>query len=134
MEINPRFKPHWFWKLFFWFHILIAPVFIILVVGEELSVLDWVDIGAFFVIITCLYGYVFSKKIGVAKFWQGICLIYPCWAIFYEFIAPYWFHLPQYGEIYDYDPLFIALALFFIVPTSRAFYLYGFSREQLWRS
>ena len=76
-------KPNIAWKIFFW---LFAPLMLISIFGmffiENLNVLDYIDIIIFSVSLLGLYGYAFSKKIGIKKIWQVVFYSLIIWSIF----------------------------------------------------
>ena len=127
-------KPHGFWKVFFWIHVVLSPLLILMIfTTENISGFDYFDLLTFPFVLAVLFGYVFSKKIGFRIIWKVSCIIYPLWYVFYEIIAPFFLNLPQYGELATFDAYFIVSPLF-AIPTCYALYLYGFKAEHVWSS
>ena len=127
--------PHVFWRAFFWFHLVLIPLIVVLVVvlSESVGVLDYINLVIFPFIVLTLFGYGYSKKIGPNIFWRFLCFAYPIWFIYYEFIAPLVLGVPSYGEKVELD-FWLALEPVFGVPACFAIYKYSFKSCHIWDS
>lgn len=124
-------KPHIFWRIFFWFHVVVTPLLAPIILDERLSLFDLIDFGVFIIIIVGLFGYSYSKKILSRGIWMGIAIIYPFWFLFYEFVLPFVFNLPLYGEFVEFDA-WLLLSLLFGIPSGLAFFFYGYKSDYIW--
>jgi hypothetical protein len=96
--------PHLFWKVFFWINTACIPLIILAIAfSESIGVLDYIDLVIFPFILLTLFGYVFSKKIGPNFLWRLLCILYPAWFLFYEFVAPIVLRIPSFGENVEVD-------------------------------
>lgn len=125
MEHQPR--PHWFWRLYFWLHVGMAPLLVIgILLVDNLSLFDYLDLAISPPIFVALYGFAYAKKIGVQLFWRAFSIIYPLWMIFYFVIVGLVLKIPQYGEAVEVDGWLIIDPIFAVI-TSCALWLYASS-------
>lgn len=125
--------PGTFWKIFFWFNAVMFPLIAIgLAMVPALSLLDAIDIALYLVFLVALYGYVFSKKIASQQTWKVACYVYPAWVVVYEFILPFGFGMPKYGESAPpgFNEVFSVVFSVLIVLT---FHRYAFRSDALWQ-
>ncbi|MGL6160177.1 hypothetical protein [Microbulbifer sp.] len=131
---DAKFSPHGFWKLFFWIHVVLTPLVLLVVIFEEnISVYDYIDLSVFLFNLVVLFGYAFSKKIGGRRFWKGFCFAYIAWVIFYEMVAPFLLDIAQYGDPPTFDMYFVLVPLF-TIPTACVIYLYAYKAKHVWDS
>jgi hypothetical protein len=137
---NP-FKPHGFWKFYFWFNVVMLCIIIIAIIGvmklsdihifEGATLLDYIDIISSTITMIAIYGYAYSKPILFQKVWIASAVTYLSWCVFYVVIAPFIFGIEQYGEPATLDLTSLISAAFYI-PTCIAIYLYAFKSGHIW--
>lgn len=126
--------PGTFWKIFFWFNMVMLPLIVIgVAMAPALSVMDVIDVTVYALFLVALYGYVFGKRIGAQQSWKIACYVYPAWFVLYEFVLPFGFGMPKYG---DAEPLGFAevLAVVLGALTLLTFHRYAFRSETLWQN
>ena len=94
-----------FWRIYFWFHIALIPLLLwwLSFIKPEVSILDFIDLLLFPIIVVALYSYTYSKKILPFKIYFWFFYFYILWVIFYDFIAPLVLKVPSYGEVVTFD-------------------------------
>jgi hypothetical protein len=138
---NIPFKPHGFWKIYFWLSLVMICIIIVSIVGvmaisdiyifQGANLLDYIDLVSSIILVIAIYGYAYSKPILSQKIWIASAIVYLIWCIFYLVIAPFVLKIAQYGEQVTFDLLFLIGAVFYI-PTCIAIYLYAFKSDHLW--
>lgn len=118
LQAEDSFKPHILWKIFFWFHCLIAiSIPFMIISSSEVHFLDYVDSMIFFpIMLFSLFCYVYSKKVVSTQTHKLAFYCYILWAIFYDVIAPYVLGISAYGlePVIDLSVLLIPA---FLIPT-----------------
>jgi len=129
---DEKVRPHGFWRVFFWVHLVILPILLVMpFFVENLSVYDYIDLGTFIGEIVMLFGYAYSKRIFRASFWKAYLIFYVGWVVAYGFVMPFGFDIPQYGEQTTLDIWFALDPIFYILSIS-ALYFYSFKSPRIW--
>lgn len=135
------FKPHGFWKIYFWLNLVTLCIVIISIIEimtisdiyifEVINILDYIDIVSSIILVITIYGYAYSKPILTQKIWIASAVTYVIWCIFYVVIAPFMLGIKQYGEQVAFDLFFLGSMVCYI-PSCIAIYLYAFKSNYLW--
>jgi hypothetical protein len=135
------FKPHGFWKVYFWFNII--AIFLVLTasvgfylmdlgnIWDQANFLDYIDLATTFFLLPTLYGYVYSKKIFFHELWKVLGITYFFWFVFYLAVAPFILGIESYGEPASLDAWFVVETALYI-PSCIVMYLYAFKSDHLW--
>ncbi len=128
INLNETTRPHRFWRVFFWINAAFIPlIFLLLVIVDDISVYDYIDLIVFGLIFIGLYSYGFEKNIFPSVLWKIACLLYPMWFIFYELAGPFFLDMTYYGEPGTVD-VFTLISLLFFVPGAVVLYFLGFPK------
>ncbi len=133
LEVNKKFRPHGFWRFYFWIHAVLLPVLVgAPFIFEKVSVLDYVDLAAFLIETIMVFGYAYSKRIFTNLFWKIFLSFYIVWVVAYGFVMPFGFDIPQFGEKTKLDTWFLIDPIFYILSITVLYY-YVFKSPQMWR-
>ncbi|ABC27619.1 hypothetical protein HCH_00721 [Hahella chejuensis KCTC 2396] len=136
-------EPNVIWKIFFvicvLLNLIVAPFLIMSFIGADYvdldfnaGALDYFDWLIQCVMLAGLFGYAFSKRIGMQKLWKAALPVYVVWFVSYAFILPFGFGVYQFNEPPALDWTLVIDPLFTLA-VAQAIYLYGFSSDHLWR-
>ena len=117
-----------YWRIYFWLHLAIIPLFIYIVFFttiSEINILDYIDMSLFPITTIALYSYIYSKKILSSKTYSYVFYFYFLWVIFYEFIAPLVLKIPSYGKVEEVEFDIFYLIYILYVPMFYALFKLG---------
>ncbi len=130
--VNEKFRPHGFWRFFFWVHVVIASLLVfVLFFVANLSIYDYIDMSNFIVQAIMVFGYAYSKRIFTKLFWKAYFIFYVVWTVAYGFVMPFGFNVPQYGEQVVFDIWFLIDPMFYILSIT-ALYFYVYKSQEVW--
>lgn len=111
-DLSNHRTPSVFWKIFFWFNILLCGIVYPFAIAEQtMSALDTIDMLMTLAGLVGIYGYIRQKWLNYSRFWKGLTIAYVVWFLLYTWILPMAFETLVYGENPEMDTIMIITVL-----------------------